>query len=395
VDRAAVARAGEPSLRPVAAAFVCFGAFWGSWAVAAIDVERFLRVSHAGLGSLVAAAVVGGTVSNAFGGTMAERVGTRRALAACLVAWAVLLAGLAATHQRWPFMALFVVTVAAGGGADVVMNVAASAALSSTPGRLLRFHSLFNAGAVGGAATTAILVHQGVTWRAVWIGIAVFAVALAFVVMRTELHAGEGGEHISARDGLVALKRAGLVGLAVVFALGAAVEGGIDTWGVLFLRSRLAFGVLAGAAAYVAGQTLATGARASIGGVSRRVAGGRGATFGAGIAAVGLLVEALAPWPAAAGVGLAVAAVGVSMCWPLFLAEATSGDDRPAVIVGGITAAGYIGFLAGPPVVGWIASAWSLRAGLIVLAGAAALAATLPRHRRTGRRDVRPGARLD
>ncbi|MBV8691596.1 MAG: hypothetical protein JOY57_08070, partial [Actinobacteria bacterium] len=60
------------SLRPVAVAFVVFGAFWGSWAIAAIDVERFLGMSHAGLGTVLAIAVVGGTVANAVGGTLAE-----------------------------------------------------------------------------------------------------------------------------------------------------------------------------------------------------------------------------------------------------------------------------------------------------------------------------------
>jgi MFS family permease len=69
------------------------------------------------------------------------------------------------------------------------------------------------------------------------------------------------------------------------------------------------------------------------------------------------------------------------MCWPLFLAEATAGQERPALIVGGITAAGYVGFVAGPPVVGWISSAWGLRVGLVTLAATALLTGLLPRKR--------------
>jgi len=265
----------------VAVAFAVFGTFWGSWAVAAIDVERFLRVSHAGLGTVLALAVVGGTVANAVGGTLAERHGTRAALSTCLVAWAVSLGVLSVMEPRVAFIAVFVVSVAIGGGVDVVMNVAASAAMVDAPGRLLRFHALFNAGAVAGAGATALLTHSGVSWRAVWAGIAVSALVLAFAVARTDLPAGEPGEHVSIRDGLAALSRAGLIRLAVVFALAAMVEGGIDTWGVLFLRSRLAIGVLAGAAAYVAGQALATTARASAGGMARGIHSGRGASLGA------------------------------------------------------------------------------------------------------------------
>lgn len=365
----------------MAAAFVVFGSFWGSWAVAAIDVERFLRVSHAGLGTVLALAVVGGTVANAVGGTLAERHGTRVALATCLVVWAALLGGLVGIQHRGAFIAVFVLSVAVGGGVDVVMNVAATAALADSPGRLLRFHALFNGGAVGGAALTAIFVRAGVSWRVVWGVVAVLAVVLAAVVARTDLPAGEPGEHVSIRDGLAALGRAGLLRLAAVFALAALVEGGIDTWGVLFLRSRLAIGVLAGAAAYVAGQALATVARASVGGAARRMHATWGASAGALLAAGGLLAEAASPSPVFAGIGLAAAAVGISMCWPLFLAEATAGQERPALIVGGITAAGYVGFVAGPPVVGWISSAWGLRVGLVTLAATALLTGLLPRKR--------------
>jgi len=48
--------------------------------------------------------------------------------------------------------------------------------------------------------------------------------------------------------------------------------------------------------------------------------------------------------------------------------------------VGGLSAAGYVGFLAGPPIVGWIAEASDLRWGLGFL-GCAALAGASVRLR--------------
>ena len=151
---------------------------------------------------------------------------------------------------------------------------------------------------------------------------------------------------------------------AGIFAGAALVEGGIDTWGVLFLRSRLAAGILVGAGAYVVGQSLATVARTSLSRPAEAVGGARGATIGAALAGAGLALEAAAPSAALGAAGLALAAIGISTCWPLLLAEAGRGSDRPGVIVGGVTAAGYIGFVAGPPVVGWIAGTWGLRAGI-------------------------------
>ena len=87
------------------------------------------------------------------------------------------------------------------------------------------------------------------------------------------------------------------------------------------------------------------------------------AQLGLGLAGIGLLIEATAnsSWPAAFGLGLA--AVGSAVYWPLLLAFASRGGDRPGLVVGGLSAAGYVGFLAGPPVVGWVAQATDLRRG--------------------------------
>ena len=53
------------------------------------------------------------------------------------------------------------------------------------------------------------------------------------------------------------MRRDGLLVLLAVFALAEITEGGVDTWGVLYLRNHLATGVLLGAGAYVVGQLVA------------------------------------------------------------------------------------------------------------------------------------------
>jgi MFS family permease len=358
-------------VRPVRASFFTFGFFWGTWAVVALDVQRFLGFSDAGLGLLLAATVVGGVLANGAGGILAERLGTRTLLSGALVLWGALLLGVAATTNEWAFCLLFLATVAGGGLVDVVMNVAGTAALGSDSARLLRLHALFNAGALAGAATAGILLERGFGFRAIWAGVAIAAFVLALWCRVTDLPAGERGEHYTVREGLASLRATGLATVAVVFAIGAVVEGGIGTWGVLFLRANLGLAVVAGAAAYVAGQGLATAARCSLGWTTSHLGDRRGAQWGLALAGAGLLVEATANNNALAAIGLGAAAVGVSIYWPLLLAFASRGSTRPGLVVGGLSACGYVGFLAGPPVVGWIAQATDLRWGIGVLAAAA------------------------
>ena len=102
--------------------------------------------------------------------------------------------------------------------------------------------------------------------------------------------------------------------------------------------------------------------------------------MGASLAAVGLVVLALAPSAVIAAAGLVTAAGGVSMCWPLLLAQAGAGRERPAAAVGGVSAIGYLGFVVGPAVVGSVAQLAGLRAGLLALAAAAVFVAVVPRR---------------
>src|SRR5206468_1595116 len=116
----------------------------------------------------------------------------------------------------------------------------------------------------------------------------------------------------------------------------------------------------AGAAAYVVGQALATVTRSTLGWTAQHVGEHRGAQLGLALAAAGLLLEATSTATAPAAIGLAVAAVGSAVYWPLLLAFASRDLERPGVVVGGLSAAGYVGFLTGPPLVGWISNATDL-----------------------------------
>jgi MFS family permease len=94
---------------------------------------------------------------------------------------------------------------------------------------------------------------------------------------------------------------------------------------------------------------------------------------------------AAAPSAVLAAIGLVVAAAGISVCFPLLIAHVSAEVDRPALIIGGMTSIGYVGFVVGPVLVGWLADTLGLRAGLVLLAVAATFVAVTPsrgtRHR--------------
>jgi len=400
----------DAGLVPVAIAFVTFGMFWGSWAVAVADVRRTFSLNDAQLGLLLAVAIGVAGLTGGFVGHRAEYWGTRRMLFASLLVWSFLLvaAGLA---RPWPvFAAVFVACEVAAGCVDTAMNAASARRLDGRPGDLVRFHAFFNSGAVGGALVAAVLLHAGVSWRFLWPVLAVVVAALAFW---TRAHVSPttppaGGRHVAAVAGsavptapvplaaeadrtsgsgarlgqLARLRTDGLLLLLLVFALAEVTEGGVDTWGVLFLRTRLAAGILLGAGAYAIGQSMAAASRGAGGRFLGRLSPRRALIVGGLVAGSGLLLVALSPAVGVAAVGLALGAAGASLFWPLVMSDVVQRASRTTSAVGAFTAAGYVGWVASAPVVGWVSDAWGPSKGLLVLAAMALLVALISFVRR-------------
>jgi MFS family permease len=372
-----------PTLRPVVIAFVVFGFFAGAWAVATVDIERTFRLSDAGLGLLLAVGILAATAVAAVGGAVTDKYGARRSLTRALIAWGAFLALEAFAPHLAFFVPAFVLAMAAGGLVDVVMNIVAADALAEDAGKLVRFHGLFNGGCVAGAAVTGVALRLGASWRVVWVGVAIVGIVTGIVTRRTRVPEPERFDHPSMWRAVAGLRHEGLVVLALVFAGSAMVEGGIATWGILFLRKNLGLGVLAGVSAYVVGESLATFARIGGGPIISRIGSRRAVVIGASLAAAGIATEALCSVAGIAAAGLAAAAVGISVVWPLLLADVNNEARHPALAIGGVTACGYLGMVAGPPLVGLLSALFGLQVGLLVLAGIALTVAIVPAHVRT------------
>ncbi len=396
---------------PVVATFVALGAFWGTWAVSVADIQRTFALSDAQLGLLLSVAIGIAAVTGAVVGHRAERWGTGRLLTGALGVWAVFLVGAALARAWVPFAVLFVAAEVSGGCVDTAMNAAASGRLMGRPGALVRFHALFNIGALSGAAVAGVVLHAGLSWRWLWPALALAAGAVALWTHLGATRPVPPGRAVrpggpaapdagrptgpipSATGGALARLRADrLLVFLFIFAVAEITEGGVDTWGVLYLRTHLAAGVLLGAGAYVVGQSVAATTRGAGGPMLGLLSARMGLVAGGLVACGGILVESLSVDPAIAAVGLALGAAGASLFWPLVMSQATLQASQPTAASGAFTAAGYVGWVAGAPLVGWVSDAFGPARGLQLLAAMAAvvvIASVL--HRDRGPRRSVPG----
>jgi MFS family permease len=376
------------SLKPVAAGFLLFGFYAGAFAVAAIDIERQFHLSDAQLGFLLATGIIAATGLAAVGGVITDRWGAGVTLARSLIIWGSLLLVEGLAPHIGVYAPAFTLAIAAGGLVDVVINVTAADALAHEPSQLVKFHGIWNFACVLGATVTGIALRLGASWRWVWAGIAVAAIINGLITFRLQVPEPERVDHPSMWRALVGLRHEGLTVLALVFAASAMVEGGVSTWGVLYLRAHDGLGVIAGVSAYVAGNGLATVARLGSTGVVNSLGTRRTVALGASITAAGIAAEVLCHAPLLAAGGLAAASLGVSVVWPLLIADVSNEAKHPALAIGGVTAAGYLGMVAGPPIVGTVSGAFGRPTGLMVLAAIALFVAVTPAHVRATERSA-------
>jgi MFS family permease len=352
-------------------AFAAFGAYWGAWGVLVPDVKDQVGASVAELGAALLAVGVAALPAMLLTGRLVDRVGAR-AMPAALVLFGVaaLLPGLAGSV---PQLALALVLVGATSGAlDVVINVAASGLEISGGGRLMQLaHAAFSAGFLVAAVSVGLARAAGAEPIAVLAGTAVLVFATAL------LNRGHAGAAPGSRAGGRLRFSRRLLLLGVLCGVAFVVESGIENWSALFLETELDASPAVGglgpglfAAAMVTGRSLGHWLEAVVG--DRPLLVGGAVTAGGGLA-----LAAVAPAVPVALIGFALGGAGISVAAPTLFGAAGRGaqDAERGSAVASVTTLSYLGFLAGPPLMGVVSGALDLRAGMAMLAGVALLLA--------------------
>ena len=366
----------------IVAAFILLGAFWGCWNMSLPTIQRYFHLSNTGLGILLAAAVGTAGCAGAIVGRLAKRFRSLWLLSGLMVGWAILTVPPELVHSTLLFALAFAGAQIAAGCVDAGMNAPATVAFRDDPTGLVRFHAIFNLGAIAGALVASVVLASGGSWRWLWPGVACLVVCAGIIGLRGDPGVALDAENLPHSPTLSAVGESsprelhidksfrdeGLLVFLFVFALAEVTEGGAFTWGILYLRHHLSAGVLVGTGAYVVGHAVAAAARGLGGHLLRNFPVTRAFAAGAIICAGGIVLEVSVSSPWLAATGLTLATAGTSLFWPLVMSTVASISATPARAVGGFTAAGYAGWVAGAPVVGVISDAWGAKAGLLFMA---------------------------
>ncbi|MBB4689456.1 MFS transporter [Amycolatopsis jiangsuensis] len=358
--------------------FALNGAALGSWAPRTPAIAAQVDASPGIFGLALLGASVGMLCGAPIAGRLTERFGARAAVAGSTVVAAVALA-LVGFAPSVPLLAGALLVLGASVGAlDVAMNVAGVLVERRMARAVMpTLHAGFSFGALAGSLLAGLAAGQ--EWSPARHLSAAAAVTL--VVLTVVLRAVPGGrpahEARQQAPSRAPIRRPVLWLLASVALCSAIAEGASSDWSALLMVTVHGVGEGPAALAY-SGFALAMAlARTAGAWIQERFGATRSLACGAGLAALGLVVAALAP-EGFAYAGFALAGAGLAAAFPLALSLAGNagkradggGGERELAFVSTIA---YSGFLAGPPLIGGIAQATSLSVSFLIVCLIAAL----------------------
>lgn len=362
------------------------GLLMASWASRTPAIRDILAVSTAEMGAVLFGLSIGSMTGILLSAKMVKRFGTRKVIRATMslsVCGMIILSLALWLASPLIFAVGLAVFGASLGSAEVAINVeGASVEQEMNKTVLPMMHGFYSLGTLVGAGAGMALTAFSVAAN-IHILLAALVTILPIIIAITAIPHGTGknpvDEGAHAEKGLpfyrdVQLMLIGVVVLAMAFA-----EGSANDWLPLLMVDGHGFSPTSGSMIY-AGFTLGMTVGRFTGGwfIDRysRVAVVRASAI-MGALGIALIIFVDIDW--VAGVSVILWGLGASLGFPLTISAASdTGPDAPTR-VSVVAATGYLAFLVGPPLLGFLGEHYGLRSAMMVVLALVIVAALVAR----------------
>jgi MFS family permease len=351
----------------VSSYFFLAGLCFFSWASRIPNIQTKLHLDYAALSGVLLGLPIGLMVSLPLAGWLVARMGSRPIAMTAALLYAGTLPVLGLVTQAWQLAAALFVFGMGGNLLNISMNTQAIGT-EALYGRTIMasYHGLWSLAGFSGASLGNLFISLG--WLPWEHFLVISGMALVIVVTSSgQLIVTDGGS----RSGqpIFARPDRSLINLGIIAFCSMICEGSMFDWSnVYWQRVVLPPKALAGLALTAFSFTMAGGRfvgdmLATRWGIRRML------QVSGGLTAAGLLIAILSPFLLPALAGFLFVGAGVSSVVPLvYSAAGRSRVLSPGVALAAVSTIGYLGFLFGPPFIGFIAQASSLRVSLGLIA---------------------------
>lgn len=364
----------------VGSLFFFLGFCSATWASRIPAIQQSLGISDSFLGLILFALPVGSMLSLSFAGGLVTKWGSKKVAVCALLAYAAFLCLIGLAQNIPLLITVLVLFGMAGNTANIAINTQA-VGVESRYGRniMASFHGIWSLAGFTAAGIGTVMIGREILPRYHFVGMA--ALALAGVAACFPYLLPEEEKAPAAQTKFFTKPHSSLVKLGVLAFCCMICEGAMFDWsGVYFQKVVLAEPEWIGAGYTAFMCTMAAG-RFVADWVVHRTGFKKTVQASGVLIATGLLVSVLFPYLPAAIAGFLIVGFGVSSVIPLVYSEAgKSSYASPGIALTAVSSIGFLGFLLGPPLIGAIAGAFSLRISFLLIAVIGAFIVLLVQH---------------
>ncbi|NQX13518.1 MFS transporter [Microbacteriaceae bacterium VKM Ac-2855] len=370
------------------------GTGFASFVVRTPAIRDLLSASTAQMGIVLFGVSIGSITGVLSSAAVVRRFGARRAIASGAVSFVVGLAVVAVSAGAGFAPGVFVGLAFVGfgfGHSEIAINIE-GAALETASGRsiLPMLHGCFSLGTVIGAtlgiAMTAIAFP--VEWH---LGIiaALAAGALLWAVPIVPSDTGRAAADVATpgwRAQLGVWKQNRIVMLGIIVLALALAEGSANDWLPLLMVDGHGATATIGSVVFTGFALAMTIGRFVGEPLLKRFGNAAVLRVSAIVSAIGIALVVFADNLVVASIAVGLWGLGAALGFPVTLSAAADSDD-PTTTVGAVATAGYVAFLVGPPLLGFLGEHFGLRGAMIVVLVVVAAASLLTSAARPRQRE--------
>lgn len=358
--------------------FFVHGLVTATWVSRIPAIQIALRLNNGILGLTLLSAAVGAVSAIPFAGWLVTRYGSARVSAISSLAFccAVVLPGFAINAPSLSAALLLY------GGCAATMDVSMNAhgveveKLMRKP-TMSRFHGMFSMGGMAGAGVGGLIASRGIRPLVHFAAAAVVCLVAVLVIrpmlLETDEHVALGAHRLPFKN----MPRVLLALSAIAFCI-LLSEGAMADWTAVYLHQVLRSGLGIAAAGYAVFSASMAVFRLLGDLITARLGPLRTLRTGSLVAACGLFSALCTRAPGFALPGFAAAGAGFSVIIPLVFGSGGRVESvSPGAGIATVTGIGYIGFIVGPPAIGFLSQLVTLRYALGIVVACCIVSALL------------------
>ena len=351
----------------VALFYFCQGLCFSSWASRIPDIKTSLHLSEGNLGSLLLCLPAGQLITLPFSGRLVTKYGSRNVLAFAIICYALELTNLAWASQQWQLALALVIFGVFGNLCNIAVNTQ-GVSVEKIYGRQIMssFHGGWSTGGVAGSMIGLLMTNLKWAPHKHFLIIAALVIIVTSYMQQFLLKGRVSG---TAKKRFFALPDKTLVKLGVIGFFGLCCEGAMFEWSGVYFKEIVKVPAVWVTVGFVTFMVMMATGRFLGDKVVLRIGRKKLLQFSGLFIATGFLTAVLLPYSISTAIGFVIIGLGVSAVVPtLYSIAGNTPNMSPSNAIATVSSIGFFGFLMGPPLIGFIAQASSLRYSFAVIA---------------------------